>query len=61
MAPPLLFRVPVPIVVAPSVNVAMPVGVPVPGETAVTVAVNVTAWPKTDGVPEVVSVVRLLA
>ena len=27
----------------------MPVGVPLPGEAAVTVAVNVTAWPYTAG------------
>src|SRR5436190_23602 len=31
-----------------SANVTVPVGVPDPGETAVTVAVNDTNWPKTD-------------
>src|SRR5881628_35048 len=41
--------VPVPSVVAPSLNVTVPVGVPAPGAAAATVAVNVTAWPNTDG------------
>ena len=41
--------VPVPSVVAPSLNVTVPVGVPEPGEFAITVAVNVTVWPKTVG------------
>src|SRR2546427_8066655 len=36
----------VPIGVAPSLKVTVPVGVPVPGALAVTVAVKVTAWPK---------------
>jgi len=34
---------------------------PVPGELMVTVAVNVTDWPKTEGVTEVVSAVVVLA
>ena len=42
----------VPIVVAPSVNVTDPDGVPVPGATTATVAVNVTDWPTTDGDPD---------
>ena len=37
--------VPVPRTVAPSLKVTVPVGVPAPGLTAATVAVNVTAWP----------------
>src|SRR5437868_11647148 len=41
--------VPVPKVAAPSLKVTVPVGVPEPGALAVTVAVNVTDWPKTDG------------
>jgi hypothetical protein len=45
--------VPVPRVVLPSLKVTVPVGVPAPGATAATVAVNVTDWPKTDGVPDV--------
>ena len=43
---PELWRVPVPIVVDPSLNVTVPVGVP---EVAVTVAVKVTDCPKADG------------
>jgi hypothetical protein len=41
--------VPVPRTVFPSENVTVPVGVPTPGDTAVTVAVNVTDWPYTLG------------
>ena len=33
-------------------NVTVPVGVPDPGETAVTVAVNVTNCPATDGLAD---------
>ena len=40
-------------VVLVSVNVTVPVGVPVPGATADTVAVNVTDWPDTDGLGDV--------
>ena len=45
------FRVAVPRVVAPSrkVTTSGAVGVPAPGATTVTVAVNVTAWPKVAG------------
>ena len=43
------------------VNVTVPVGVPVPGETALTVAVNVTVWPETEGLAEETTVVALLA
>jgi hypothetical protein len=35
--------------VAPSKIATVPLGVPAPGETAATVAVNVLACPKTDG------------
>jgi hypothetical protein len=43
--------------VAPSLKMTEPVGVPVPGELALTVAVNVTDWPETDGfVPETTEV-----
>src|SRR5947209_5611955 len=53
--PPL--SVPVPRVVAPSLNVTLPVGVPAPGATGETVAVTVTDCPDTDGLAEDVSVV----
>ena len=53
--------VPVPSVVALSLNVTVPVGVPAPGDTAVTVAVKVTDWPNTDGLNEEASAVLLLA
>jgi len=42
-------------------KVTVPVGVPVPGATAVTVAVNVTDCPKTDGFAEDVSAVDVPA
>ena len=54
-APPL--SVPVPSVVLPSLKVTLPVGVPLPGATAVTVAVNVTDCPKTEGLAEEVTAV----
>jgi hypothetical protein len=39
-------------------KVTVPVGVPAPGGTALTVAVNVTDWPETDGLaPELTEVV----
>ena len=53
--PPL--RVPVPRVVVPSLNVTGPEGVPAPGALAVTVAVKVTDWPKTDGLADEVRTV----
>jgi hypothetical protein len=42
-------------------NCTVPVGVPEPGELVVTVAVNVTDWPKTDGFAEDVIVVVVSA
>ena len=54
-------NVPEPIGVPPSRNVTNPVGVPVAGATAVTVAVNVTGWPTTEGFTDDVTVVALLA
>ena len=44
-----LTSVAVPSTVAPSRNVMMPVGTPVAGATALTVAVNVTACPVVEG------------
>ncbi len=49
VATPEPFNVPVPSVEAPSLNVTVPPGRPAPGAVAVTVAVKVTDWPKTDG------------
>ncbi len=46
---------------APSLKLTLPVGVPAPGATAVTVAVKVTDWPKTDGFWLEVSAVAVLA
>jgi hypothetical protein len=54
-------RVAVPRVDAPSRKVTVPVGVPAPGETALTVAVKVTAWPVADGFTDEVTVVKLPA
>jgi hypothetical protein len=45
LAAPVLFNVPVPRVVEPSMNVTLPVGVPAPGVTTPMVAVKVTDWP----------------
>ena len=52
---------PVPSVVAPSLNVTVPLGVPAPGDAALTVAVKVTDWPNTDGLNEDASVVVVSA
>ena len=38
--------------VAPSINTTVPLGVPAPGETALTATLNTTDWPKTDGLVE---------
>ena len=51
----------VPMETPPSSNVTMPVGVPTPGDVALTVAVNVTLWPKTDGFDALLTVVVTLA
>lgn len=45
--PPL--NVPVPSRVLPILSCTVPVGVPVAGATGLTVTVNVTVWPKTEG------------
>jgi hypothetical protein len=49
----------VPSVATPSKNVTVPVGVPEPGATALTVAVKVTDWPNTEGFTDEVTVVEL--
>src|ERR1051325_5639426 len=46
---------------APSLKVTVPLGVPTPGKTALTVAVKVTFWPKTDGFCDETTAVLLLA
>ena len=56
-----LLSVPVPNTVVPFLNVTVPVGVPPPGATAATVAVNATDWPNTDGLCEETTVVKLAA
>src|SRR5207302_3461375 len=53
--------VPVPIGADPSKNVTKPVGVPLPGAFAETVAVSVTVWPNTETRGDVLSVVVLPA
>src|ERR1019366_1606602 len=55
--PPL--RVPVPIELAPSRKVTVPVGVPAPGATGETVAVNLTDCPKTEGFTDEATVVEV--
>ena len=42
-------------------NCTVPVGVPEPGDTGATVAVNVTDWSATDGFSDEVTVVVVLA
>ena len=56
-----LLSVAVPNKVAPFLNVTVPVGVPVPGATAATVAVKVTDCPNTDGLCDETTVVELAA
>ena len=50
-----------PSVVAPSLKVIVPVGVPEPGAIAAMLAVNVTDWPDTDGFTEEATAVVLPA
>src|SRR2546425_12642574 len=56
-----LASVAVPRLFVPSRKVTVPVGVPAPGATAATVAVNVTGWPDTVGLAEAVTVLVVLA
>ena len=48
-----------PIGEAPSMNVTVPVGVPLPGEVAVTTALYATIWPVTDGFTDDVTAVEV--
>ena len=57
--PPL--RVAVPRLVVPSMKVTEPVGVPLPGALALTVAVKVTDRPKSDGLAEETTVVFVVS
>ena len=61
VAIPLPFSVPAPRVELPFLNVTAPVGTPVPGAVAVTVAENVTGWLYTDGLAEEVSATDVAA
>jgi len=53
--------VPLPMTVVPSRKFTVPVGVPAPGAVTVTVAVNVTLCPKTDGFTDDVRLVLVPA
>jgi len=58
--PPLRFALP--LMGTPlSLKITLPVGVPVPGFTAATVAVNITHWPKTDGLADALTDIVVLA
>ena len=52
VAVPLAFNVPAPRVEPPFLKVTVPVGTPLPGAVAVTVAVNVTGWLSTEGLAD---------
>src|SRR6266487_916316 len=54
-------KVTVPKLLPSILNCTVPVGVPEPGATAVTVAVKVIDWPKQDGFAELVTAVVVLA
>jgi hypothetical protein len=54
-----LTRLPEPNIAPPFSNVTVPAGVPLLGETAATLAVNVTDWPNADGSCEELTVVEL--
>ena len=56
-----LLSVPFPKRIVPSKKLTVPVTVPAPGETALTVAVKVTDCPKTAGLVEDVNAVVVLA
>ena len=47
--------------VAPSLKSTFPVGVPLPGASALTLAVKITFWPKTEGLTEEIKVVAVAA
>ena len=59
VVPPLVAKLPWPMLVPPSEKVTSPVGLP--GLLSVNVAVKVTLWPQTDGLVEDTTAVVLLA
>ena len=61
VATPEPFSIPTPIWFGPSLKITLPVGVPEPGDTAPTVAENVTVCPKLDGLSEELTDVEVLA
>ncbi len=61
VAVPLVNVAAAPKLVPPSLNCTVPLGVPAPGATAETVAVNVTDWPETEGFTEDETLVKLPA
>src|SRR5437868_11688905 len=54
-------RLDVPSVVVPSLKATAPVGMPLLGALAATVAVKVMGWPKTVGLPDEVNVAAVVA
>jgi hypothetical protein len=61
VATPAPLSVPAPIGLPPSRKVTVPVGVPAPGATGETVAVNITDWPETEGLTDEVTAVVVFA
>ena len=61
VATPLAFKVALPSCDVPSMKVTVPVGIPAPGLTALTVAVKVTNWPTAEELADDESVVVVLA
>jgi hypothetical protein len=59
VATPLLFTELAPSAVVPSQKVTVPVGAPVPGAIALTVAVSVTVAPRTEGFTSAVSAIAV--
>ena len=59
VAPPLLLKVPWPMLMPPSEKITMPVGLP--GPLLVTVAVKIALWPHTVGLIPAMTAVLLLA
>src|SRR5580693_6307406 len=60
VATPLPFRVPVPSDELPFLKVTVPVGTPLPGAAAVTVAVNLIDWLYTEGLTDELTAVLVL-